>query len=230
MMETNDLFSLYSEYLAKLGRSPVTIRNYLSNLKLFSKWLSVTSETNRVDVPCVTEVDLLSYRNHLQYLKRHKTATINQHVAALRSFFSFLYNNGFISESVITNLNPLSKPFLRAPEVPKRADILRLFRMVDTSNDRGKRDFAILQLFIQCGLRLSEVAEIELDDVEISERKGVLRIVGGKGGQIREIRLNKTARHAIQEYLQVRPFLLDTKKLFISQCLVAFDRKTLRRR
>jgi len=96
-----------------------------------------------VDFTSVTEVDLLSYRNHLQYSKRHKTATINQHVATLRSFFSFLYNNGFISESVITNLNPLSKPFLRAPEVPKRADILKLFRMVDTSNDRGNQDGAL---------------------------------------------------------------------------------------
>ena len=56
MMEKNDLFSLYSEYLAKLGRSPVTIRNYLSNLKLFSKWLSATYETNRVDFTRVTEV------------------------------------------------------------------------------------------------------------------------------------------------------------------------------
>ena len=215
--QSKDLFLLYSEYLAKLGRSPVTIKNYLANLKLFSRWFTETYETQKVDFTSVTEVDLLSYRNHLKYSKRHKTATINQHVAALRSFFSFLYNNGFLSESVITNLKPLSKPFLRAPEVPKRAQILKLFRMVDTSNDRGKRDFAILQLFIQCGLRLSEVASIELDDVDISERKGVLRIVGGKGGQIREVRLNKTARHAIKEYLEVRPFLLDTKKLFISQ-------------
>ena len=119
----------------------------------------------------VTEIDLLEYRNHLRYSKRHKTATINQQVAALRSFFSFLHNNGLISESVVKNLKPLSKPFLRAPEVPKRAQVLKLFRMVDTSNDRGKRDCAILQLFVQSGLRLSEVVEIELDDIEISERR-----------------------------------------------------------
>jgi len=215
--ESDDLLSLYEQHLTKLGRSPITTRNYLSNLKLFSKWLGETYENQGVDFTSVTEVDLLSYRNHLQYSKRHKTATINQHVAALRSFFNFLYHNGFIAESVITNLKPLSKPFLRAPEVPKRADILKLFRMVDTQNDRGKRDFAILQLFIQCGLRLSEVASIELDDIEISERRGILRIVGGKGAKIREIHLNKTARKAILAYLEVRPNLPDTNKLFISQ-------------
>jgi site-specific recombinase XerC len=76
--------------------------------------------------------------------------------------------------------------------------------MVDTQNDRGKRDFAILQLFVQSGLRLSEIASIELDDIDIRERKGTLRIIASKGGSERKIHLNKTARHAITAYLRVR--------------------------
>jgi len=215
--EAKDLLEFYSQYLAKKGRSTVTIKNYLSNLKLFLRWLKKTDEVKRVDFTCVTPIDLLSYRSHLQYENRHNTATINQHVAALRSFFSFLHNRGVISFSVIANFKPLSKPYLRAPDVPKRAQVLKLFRMVETSNDRGKRDFAILQLFVQCGLRLSEVANIEIDDIEISERKGTLRIVAGKGNQPRELHLNKTARHALLAYQIVRPSLPDTKKLFISQ-------------
>ena len=214
---TDDWLSLYSQYLQELGRSTVTIKDYLSNLKLFFKWFTETYETERVDITKVKEMDLLSYRSYLQHSKRHRTATINQHVAALRSFFTFLHNKGIISESVIGNLKPLSKPYLRAPDVPKRAQILKLFRMVDTQNDRGKRDFAILQLFVQCGLRLSEVGEIELDDIDISERKGTLRIIASKGGSERKIPLNKTARHAITAYLRVRPTLPDTNKLFISQ-------------
>ena len=216
-MEAEDLLELYSQYLTQLGRSPITIKNYLSNLILFSRWFRKTVEVKKVNFTRVTEIDLLSYRSHLQYDKRHKTATINQHVAALRSFFIFLYNRGVISFSIITNFNPLSKPYLRAPSVPKRAQVLKLFRMVDTYNDRGKRDFAILQLFVQCGLRLSEVANIEISDIEITQRKGTLRIVGGKGNHEREIYLNKTARHALSAYLLVRPSPPDTKKLFISQ-------------
>ena len=69
--ESDDLLSLYEQHLTKLGRSPVTTRNYLSNLKLFSKWLRETYENQEVDFASVTEVDLLSYRNHLQYSKRH---------------------------------------------------------------------------------------------------------------------------------------------------------------
>lgn len=215
--EAKDLLDLYSQSLRELGRSPVTIKNYLSNLTLFSRWLKKTDEIKTFDFTRVTEIDLLSYRNHLQYEKRHKTATINQHVAALRNFFSFLHNQGMISSSIMTHLLPLSKPYLRAPDVPKRAQVLTLFRMVETHNDRGKRDFAILQLFVQCGLRLSEVTNIEISDIEIRERIGRLRIVAGKGNQPREIHLNQTARHALNAYLFVRPSLPDTQKLFISQ-------------
>jgi site-specific recombinase XerD len=144
-METRseDLLILYEEYLARSGQSLFTIRSYLSVLKLFHKWYQETYEVEQVDHTVVKDIDLLSYRNHLQYEKRRKTATINQHLAALRSFFGFLHIKGIIRESVITNLKPLSKPYLRAPDVPIRSQVLKLFRMVDTSYDRGKRDFAM---------------------------------------------------------------------------------------
>ena len=225
--DTEDLLRSYAQYLAGLGRSPITVKDYLSNLKLFLRWHLKTDNALVVDFTQITEIDLLSYRSYLQHEKRCKTATTNQHVAALRSFFSFLFNKGIISSSVIANLLPLSKPYLRAPDVPSRAQILKLFRMVDTYNDRGKRDFAIIQLFVQCGLRLSEVANIECCDLDISERKGILRIVAGKGNQPREIRLNKTARKALLDYMNVRPKLPDTQKLFISQLLRPLARRSI---
>jgi len=225
--QIEDLITLYQEYLAGLGRSAFTIKNYISNLRLFCKWYEEAYEANGMDFARVNEIGLLLYRNHLQYEKRHKTATINQHVAALRSFFSFLHGRGVIKDPVIANMKPLSKPYLRAPDVPKSAQILRLFRMVNTSNDRGKRDFAILQLFVQCGLRLSEVASIEVGDIHMGERKGVLRIPGGKGDRPREISLNKTARCALKAYLEVRPALPDTKNLFISQLNRPLSRRSI---
>jgi integrase/recombinase XerD len=224
---SEDLLILYEEYLARLGQSSFTIKSYLSDLKLFHKWYQETYEVKRVDHTVVKDIDLLSYRNHLQYEKRRKTATINQHVAALRSFFGFLHIKGIIRGSIIANLKPLSKPYLRAPDVPKRTQVLKLFRMVDTNNDRGKRDFAILQLFVQCGLRLSEVASIEIGDIHMTERKGILRIAGGKGDRPREVNLNKTARHALKAYLGVRQALPDTKKLFISQLRRPLSRRSI---
>jgi len=212
-----NLFDLYNVQLERIGRSERTTKNYLSNLKLFFEWYGSTFKPKRDCFTRVKEIDLLAYRSHLQYEKRHKTATVNQHVATLRSFYTFLYAEGIVKESVVEHLKPLSKPFLRAPEVPERNQILKLFRMVDTSNDRGKRDFAILQLFVQCGLRLFEVTNIDLKDIELHERKGYLLIVGGKGNQPREVPLNNTVRLALQSYLKVRLNLPNISKLFLSQ-------------
>ena len=224
--ETDEL-AMYERHLATLGRSRITIKNYLEVLKLFREWYKKTYEIEIIDLSKVSAIDLLSYRSYLQYEKRHKTATINQHVAALRNFFTFLLIKGVIKEPIIMGLKPLSKPFLRSPDVPKQAQILKLFRMVDTSNDRGKRDFAILQLFVQCGLRLSEVANIELSDITVTERKGTLKIAGGKGDQQREISLNSTVRYAIKVYLEVRQDIPDVKKLFISQMNKPLSRRSI---
>jgi len=225
--EAEDLLALYKENLAKLGRSAFTIDSYLSHLKLFHRWYLKTYELKTLDFSKVKEIDLLSYRNYLQYERRHKTATINLHIAALRGFFCFLYNSGIIKKSVVSDLSPLSKPYLRAPDVPRRTQILKLFRMVDTSNDRGKRDFAILQLFVQCGLRLSEVTSLEIGDINVYERNGILRVIGWKGGQQREINLNNTARRALKAYLEIRPNLPDTKKIFISQLNRPLSRRSI---
>jgi integrase/recombinase XerC len=214
---SEDLLRMYQEHLTTLGRSTTTIKDYLANLKLFQGWYQENSTRKTVNLTKTKEVDVLAYRQYLQYEKRHKTATINQHVAALRSFFSFLFQKGMMKTLITTNLKPLSKPYLRAPELPTHKQILKLFRMVDTTTDRGKRDFAILQLFVQCGLRVSEVAHIHVADIEMTARKGTLRIVGGKGDHPREIHLNRTVRHAIKVYLRVRPALPDTDTLFISQ-------------
>ena len=222
-----DLLESYSQSLTSQGKSPITIRDYLSNLRLFFRWYTQIYQAKRIDVTEVSEIDLLSYRRDLQHKKRCKTATINQHIAALRSFFSFLVHLGIVPSSVTANLKPLSKPHLRAPSVPKHAQVLKLFRMVDQNSGIGKRDFAILQLFVQCGLRLSEVADIERSDIEITRRKGILRIVSGKGETPREIHLNKTARSSLLAYLEVRPNVADTKKLFISQLNRPLSRRSI---
>jgi site-specific recombinase XerD len=222
-----ELLRLYKGHLITLGRSEFTIMAYLSNLKLFQTWYQENSTRRTVNLTTVKDGDLLAYRQYLQDEKRHKTATINHHVASLRSFFSFLYQKSLMKTLITTNLTPLSKPYLRAPDPPSQKQILKLFRMVNTTTDRGKRDFAILQLFVQCGLRLSEVANLEVADIEMKDRKGVLRIVGGKGDPPREVYLNKSVRHALKAYLQVRPTLAEIKKLFISQLHRPLSRRSI---
>ena len=74
----------------------------------------------------------------------------------------------------------------------------------ESSHGLASRNYAIVQLFIQAGLRVSEVSELRISDVVAHERSGVVRIRQGKGMKAREIPLNATARRALRLYLETR--------------------------
>ena len=207
----------FRQKLATEGKSPVTVKDYLDDLSQFVKWYMGTFCKENVSVFEINDVDLLAYKSHLQNIQRCQPSTINRRVAALRTFFSFLLEEKILNSFIGSHLKPLELQLARAPEVLSHSQVLRLFGCIDRSTIRGKRDFAIIQLFVQCGLRLSEVAGIRLGDFDISERKGVLRVHCGKGGKFREVPLNKTARFALSEYLQLRTDLAGTDYLFLSQ-------------
>jgi site-specific recombinase XerD len=209
--------AMFRERLEREGKSVVTVKGYLDDLSLFVKWYLGTFGKENASVFEVKEVDLLAYKSHLQNIERFQPSTINRRVATLRMFFSFLHKDGILDSFVASNLRPLELQPVRAPEVLSHAHVLRLFGAIDRSSVRGKRDFAIIQLFVQCGLRLGEVTSIRIGDFDLSERKGVLRVQCGKGGRFREVPLNKTARFALAEYLHVKPALPGVDHLFVSQ-------------
>ncbi len=209
--------AMFREKLEREGKSAITVKDYLDDLSLFARWYLGTFSKENVSIFEVKDVDLLAYKSHLQNIERFQPSTINRRVATLRAFFSYLCEEKVLDCFVASNLRPLELQSARAPEVLSHAQLLRLFGSIDRATVRGKRDFAIVQLFVQCGLRLGEVASIRIGDFEVSERKGVLRVCCGKGGGFREVPLNKTARFALTEYLQARPDLPGTNHLFVSQ-------------
>jgi site-specific recombinase XerD len=208
---------MFKENLEREGKSAITVKGYLDDLSLFVKWYLGTFGKENVSVFEVKDIDLLAYKSYLQNIRRCQPSTINRRVAVLRAFFSYLCGEKVLDCFVASNLRPLELQSARAPEVLSHAQLLRFFGSIDRSTVGGRRDFAIVQLFVQCGLRLSEVAGVRLGDFDLSERKGVLRVCCGKGGRFREVPLNKTARFALSEYLQVRPNLSSVDYLFVSQ-------------
>jgi len=206
----------FGRWLRQQNKSPFTIKNYLHDLKMFGRWhkkcFGKDPEPDKLQ-----PLDYNAYRAHLQTEKRQSSSTVNRRVAALKSFAHFLHANEFTSDNIGESVRYLATPPQRAPEVLTHAQVLQLFKAVDRTKRLGKRDYAIIQLFVQCGLRLKELADIQLGDLTIRQRTGTLRIPKGKGGAPREIPLNKTVREAIMDYLLVRPKLRGAKHLFLSQ-------------
>jgi len=144
----------FKENLEKQSKSSITIRGYLADLRLFEKWYKGTYGRN-ADPKNIKDVDLLNYKSHLQTIKRQAPATINRHVAGLRSFFALLYESGQTMSFLAQHLKPLEPEPKRAPEVLSHREALRVLAAPDKNTARGKRDFAVLQVFLQAGLRLS---------------------------------------------------------------------------
>lgn len=69
----------------------------------------------------------------------------------------------------------------------------------------------VFEILYNTGVRVSELCNIELDDIEMSKRKGLLKVRSGKGEKYREIPLNSDARRAISEYLAVRLYIYSKK-------------------
>lgn len=155
--------------------------------------------------------DLYSYLNYVREDRDNGVRSRMRKVSSLKSFFNYLCKNSII------DTNPTL--YLEAPKNPKRLPVnlsleesIKLLESVD--GQYKERNYAIITLFLNCGLRLSELVGINLSSIN----GNVLRIVG-KGNKERVVYLNKSCVDAIDEYLKVRPDIesKDRNALFISR-------------
>jgi len=162
----------------------------LYRLKYFLLWLPVPVE----------EATPAYVKRYLDLLLEKKLAakTINDRLAAIRSFYRYLHDE----ENLDINNPAVSGMALRvAKPLPRnvRQSDLDLFFSVITK----KRDQAMFMLMLRCGLRVEEVANLSLDDIDYQYSQIVVR--GGKGGKDRTTYFNSDAGSALAAYLRIRP-------------------------
>ena len=210
------LIRRFAEELKSQGKSRNTVASYSSDLRLLAKWHQETYGTDGGEpITGLNSIDLL---DHVRLLKaKASPQTVNRKIAAIRAFFAFLLEQGLISRDHSAALKSVRVESPKAPEVLTHAEFLRFLRGIDQEGEQGKRDWAVINLMAQAGLRIGEVADVRMGDLDIGPRRGILLIRSGKGGQPRKAFLNSTARKAIQDYLEIRPKRPDIDHLFISQ-------------
>ena len=161
-----------------------------------------------VDVP-IESVDHYKVTEYIDYLlgKRLKPKTINCHLACIRVFYEYLYH-----EEEIKLVNPVKKgSTLRlAKPLPRHLnedEIMALFDVINRARDR-----AIFKVMLRCGLRVEEVAELTLADIDLKRSR--ILVQNGKGGKGRVVYISNDARVALVDYLMVRA-PSRTKKIFL---------------
>lgn len=225
-----------------LNKSPNTIKEYNYDLNRFLKYimyhLKLTDEKklDSIDIRSmsldtinrVTLDDIHAYLFYLTNTFDSKPATRARKAASIRVFFKYLAQKGMIEQNPAMNLES-PKLGKRMPKYLSLDDSKKLLEIANNTDDRNKeRDFAILTLFLNCGIRLSELVGINIKDIIFSENK--LNVIG-KGNKERTIYLNKACVNAINSYLLVRPKTEikpgSEDALFLSERLERISRRTV---
>ena len=200
-----------------LNKSPNSVKEYNYDLNMFLKFMKIqfklTKETDLRNISIkdfsidtlkkITLDDIHAFVSYLALNQRAKPATRARKISTIRIFFSYLSQKAkLIDNNPAQNLET-PKLDRRIPKYLSLDESKKLLNVTMDENDEFKeRDFAIITLFLNCGLRLSELIGINLQDIDFNEYK---MTVIGKGNKERTIYLNKACIHAIQEYIKARP-------------------------
>ena len=234
-----DFLNSFLDYtITILNKSPNTIKEYNYDLATFLKFIKVHFKmTNEEDfsnilikdisietIRKITLDDIHAFLSYLTNTYHSKATTRARKASSIRVFFNYL-----CSKASLIEVNPAQN--LETPKLDKRLpkylsldDSKRLLNITYNEDNRNyKRDYAIITLFLNCGLRLSELVGINIKDIDFSECK---MTVIGKGNKERTIYLNKACMSSLQEYLEIRPNEgVKTDKLNSKNALFLSERK-----
>jgi site-specific recombinase XerD len=197
------LASHFNKYLAKQDLSDRTIKGYLDDLRFFSAWYEEI-QNKKLNWSKIKSFDLQTFRQYLVNGKRQKVSAVNRRIQALKRFFDWAHRHGLIKgENPVEHLRFMRRQSPAQPHALNKTEVHNLLRAAgQSSHGLSKRNYAILQLMLQSGLRISEVIQLRFSDIKLQPRSGVVTIVEGKGRKSRAVPLNLTARQALQVYFE----------------------------
>lgn len=223
-MDRSTMIETFADFLADQDRSPLTIRGYLADLELFARWLE-TLQGKPLEPAGLDSADVRAYRQALQE-GGARPQTINRKLAAIAAFGHWLVQTGQAVSNPALHVRSVEDLPL-APKWLDRRQRLALTRAVENDLQAARkryprlwvlrlRDAAMTLLLLHTGLRVGELCNLQVSDVQISERKGNVTVRRGKGNRHRTVPLNGSARQELAELLTCRP-VAGSEALFIGQ-------------
>ena len=199
-MNLRQLKTQYLEYLEiEKDRSQKTIENYDHYLERFLKWAEIGSPGEITD-ELVRSYRLFLNRQTDERGKPLKKITQNYHVIALRNFLKYLAKRDI--KTLAAEKIELGKTARQVVEFLEADEIDRIFEAASGAGLKSLRDRAVLELLYSSGLRVSELVNLNRDQVNLKTQEFSVR---GKGGKIRVVFISDRAKSALEKYLEKRP-------------------------
>jgi site-specific recombinase XerD len=213
-MNQNISLKNFKKYLQDNDFSDLTVRGYLSDLNLFSQWFEQTNGEN-MKLEQITPTDVKEYRQRLLTVENHAANTVNRKLASLSALMQWALNSGKISSDPTQKIK-LVRKVESAPKWLDKHEQFALSRAIERDLQLAKlrypkrwvtrrRDASLVLFMLNTGLRLGEAVSLQVEDVQLSDRRGNVMVRNGKGNKQRSIPLNNEARQALKDWYEVRP-------------------------
>lgn len=189
-----DLIRAYENYLTKVKKaSENTISSYMRDVRQFAGWLSVNLD---IDVIDASQQNIADYLAHLEDEGR-TGATVSRSLASLKNFYSYVVSSGFLEKTPVTDIR-VHRGDKKLPQILSSREIELLLAQPVAVDAKGCRDKAMLEVMYATGIRVSELIDLDVDDVNLEQ--GIIKCSGAKKTRI--IPLYPAALKALTVYLR----------------------------
>lgn len=243
--EEFDLLPLsVQEYLrlylsATRGMSDLTVLEYASDLRTFFRFMAAQDAGISPDelephfdmsyigidrIEKITTYDILKFLDYCNKKRKNSATTRARKVSALKRYFKYITAN--MKYIDVDPTEPIEAPRTKKA-LPKYLTLEQSLALLESVDGKDKeRDYCILVLFLNCGLRVAEMSSLNISNIIFDEET---MTVTGKGNKQRKIYLNRACMNAIRAYLQVRPKdgVKDRDALFISRLKTRMSRQAI---
>ena len=214
-----DLICAYENYLSKVKQaSSNTVASYMRDIRQFAGWLPAD-----VAIQDATQLNIGDYLSHLEDEGR-SGATVSRSLASLKNFFAYLVSSGFVEKTPVVDIH-VDRGEKKLPQILSGREIELLLSQPSNADAKGCRDKAMLEVMYATGIRVSELIELNVDDVNLE--LGIIKCTGTK--KTRAIPLYPGALRALAVYLrEVRDTMIASRSetaLFVNISGVRMSRQ-----
>ena len=188
-----NLIGAYENYLSKVKQASAnTISSYMRDIRQFSEWLQ---DVAGVDVAEAKQLNISDYLAHLEQEGR-SGATVSRNLASLKNFYSYVVSTGFMESTPVTEIR-IDRGEKKLPQILTGREIELLLSQPSNVDAKGIRDKAMLETMYATGMRVTELIELDIDDVNLE--LGIIKCAGAR--KSRTIPLYPAALKALSVYI-----------------------------
>ena len=204
--EDSNLRSFLNYLLVDKGLSNNTVKAYEADISSLFQWL----DTEDLKYNNLQEDHINQYISFL-FQRKMRSSSVNRKISSIKSFYIFLVKRNFVKNSPLNDLvTPKQEKYL--PESMSEAEVDKLLNSPDVSNKIENRDKAMIEMLYATGMRISELVNLKMTDVDM--KRCVVKVFG-KGSKERLVPFGETALDSLRSYLNERE-QSSSKEIFLS--------------